>query len=59
MNSDYPHTPQTIKDALFSCIIIDFKNQADKNLNDFIFDTLNECEKVFSQYELEKLKAAN
>jgi len=49
MNSDYPHTPKVIKDALFSCVIRDFKTDNDKKLNDFLFDILNECERVFSE----------
>lgn len=56
MDSDYPNTPKAIKSALFSLINKDFKNQADKNLNDFLLDTLNECEKAFAKFELEKLK---
>lgn len=49
MDSNYPHTPKVIKDALFSCIIIDFKTPSDKTLNDFLLDTLNECERVFGE----------
>jgi hypothetical protein len=55
----YPNTPEQIRLALFSCINKNFKTKADKELNDFLLDILNECEKTFSNYELEKLKAAN
>jgi hypothetical protein len=55
----YPNTPENLKLALFSLVNKDFKNQADKDLNDFLLDVLNECEKTFGKYELEKLKAAN
>lgn len=55
-DTQYPVTPEVIKSALFSLINKDFKSQADKNLNDFLLDTLNECEKAFAKFELEKLK---
>lgn len=54
-DTQYPATPETIKSALFSLINKDFKNQADKNLNDFLLDVLNDCEKAFAKFELEKL----
>ena len=55
-DTQYPATPEVIKSALFSLINKDFKTQADKNLNDFLLDVLNDCEKTFSKFELEKLK---
>lgn len=45
----YPNTPEAIKNALFASIIRDFKTPADKGLNDFLLDVLNECEKVFGE----------
>lgn len=55
-DTQYPATPPIIKSAIFSLINKDFKTQADRDLNDFLLDTLNECEKAFSKFELEKLK---
>jgi hypothetical protein len=52
----YPNTPPAIKSALFSLINKDFKSEADKNLNNFLLDTLNDCEKAFSKFEIDKLK---
>lgn len=49
MDSDYPNTPKIIKDALFSCIIVDFKSPEDRRFNDFLLDTLNACEKTFAE----------
>lgn len=56
MDSNYPHTPPQIKQAIFSCIVSDFKTPEDKLLNDFLLDTLNACEKAFGQYSISKIK---
>lgn len=51
----YPAVPQEIKDAIFSQIIVHPTCQADKDLNDFLLDVINSCEREFIKHQKEKV----
>jgi len=50
----YPNVPQEIKDAVFALIITHPTSQADKDLNDFLLDLINDCERAFTKHQKEK-----